>query len=272
MGAEASRSGENCWDEDLRPERLGKPDDGLENFGARYDSSSMGRFMTPDWSAKPQGVPYAALGDPQTVNLYSYVQNNPLTSLDPDGHEGYLPPPGTVDKPMSETEKQIDLGIIELGSAFATGGATLDAAAAGKITATIVGALATTGFAVSGSSRIMATAAGNDPKKVDEGTTAITTVTNPAGMAVTIATGGNLQAGAVAADVSSAASLAHKPSEAAKDPAGAILTFKGLAQDAKDAYNTAKNILSPPTPPTPPPPPTPLPTAPANNCNGTPCG
>src|SRR5271154_766083 len=31
---------------------------GLDNFGARYFGSSMGRFMTPDWSAKPQGVPY----------------------------------------------------------------------------------------------------------------------------------------------------------------------------------------------------------------------
>ena len=24
---------------------------GLDNFGARYDASSLGRFMTPDWSA-----------------------------------------------------------------------------------------------------------------------------------------------------------------------------------------------------------------------------
>src|SRR5712664_100264 len=46
---------------------------GLDNFGARYDSSSMGRFMTPDWSAKPQGVPYAVLDDPQSLNLYAYV-------------------------------------------------------------------------------------------------------------------------------------------------------------------------------------------------------
>ena len=25
----------------------------LDNFGARYYGSSMGRFMTPDWAAKP---------------------------------------------------------------------------------------------------------------------------------------------------------------------------------------------------------------------------
>src|SRR5271170_7974337 len=26
---------------------------GLDNFGARYDSSSLGRFMTADWAARP---------------------------------------------------------------------------------------------------------------------------------------------------------------------------------------------------------------------------
>jgi RHS repeat-associated protein len=59
---------------------------GLDNFGARYNSSSMGRFMTPDWSAKPQGVPYAVLDDPQSLNLYAYVRNNPLNRTDPSGH------------------------------------------------------------------------------------------------------------------------------------------------------------------------------------------
>jgi RHS repeat-associated protein len=48
---------------------------GLDNFGARYFGSGMGRFMTPDWSAKPQGVPYAVLDDPQSLNLYAYVRN-----------------------------------------------------------------------------------------------------------------------------------------------------------------------------------------------------
>ncbi len=58
----------------------------LDYFGARYYSSTMGRFMSPDWSAKFEPVPYAKLDDPQTLNLYSYVQNNPLFSIDPDGH------------------------------------------------------------------------------------------------------------------------------------------------------------------------------------------
>jgi RHS repeat-associated protein len=51
---------------------------GLDNFGARYDSSQYGRFMTPD----PMG---GTLGDPQTLNKYSYVLNNPLKFIDPTG-------------------------------------------------------------------------------------------------------------------------------------------------------------------------------------------
>jgi RHS repeat-associated protein len=58
----------------------------LDYFGARYDASSMGRFMTPDWAAKPTTVPYADFGDPQSLNLYGYVRNNPLSKADADGH------------------------------------------------------------------------------------------------------------------------------------------------------------------------------------------
>jgi RHS repeat-associated protein len=59
---------------------------GLDNFGARYNSSQYGRFMTPDWSGKPQGVPYAQLDDPQSLDLYAYVENNPIGRADADGH------------------------------------------------------------------------------------------------------------------------------------------------------------------------------------------
>jgi RHS repeat-associated protein len=60
---------------------------GLDYFGARYYASSMGRFMSPDWAAQEEPVPYAVLGDPQSLNLYSYVRNNPLSHADPDGHD-----------------------------------------------------------------------------------------------------------------------------------------------------------------------------------------
>jgi RHS repeat-associated protein len=56
---------------------------GLDNFGARHYASSMGRFMTPD----PAGIAFSVLSAPQSWNLYSYVQNNPLKFTDPDGRE-----------------------------------------------------------------------------------------------------------------------------------------------------------------------------------------
>src|SRR5580693_1184655 len=59
---------------------------GLDYFGARYYASNMGRFMSPDWAAKAEPVPYAKLDDPQSLNLYSYVRNNPVSGVDPNGH------------------------------------------------------------------------------------------------------------------------------------------------------------------------------------------
>ena len=59
----------------------------LDMFGARYYGSSLGRFMTPDWAVAPTAVPYAHYGNPQSLNLYSYVENNPTTTGDPDGHD-----------------------------------------------------------------------------------------------------------------------------------------------------------------------------------------
>ena len=59
---------------------------GLDYFGARYYGSNMGRWMSPDWADKPEAVPYSSLGDPQSLNLYSYVGNNPLSKADADGH------------------------------------------------------------------------------------------------------------------------------------------------------------------------------------------
>jgi len=59
---------------------------GLDFFGARYFSSAEGRFVSADWSAKPEPVPYANLEDPQTLNLYGYIRNNPMATMDADGH------------------------------------------------------------------------------------------------------------------------------------------------------------------------------------------
>ena len=54
---------------------------GLDNFGARYFGSSLGRFM----SADPFTVTPGRVIDPQQLNLYAYVRNNPLRHIDPTG-------------------------------------------------------------------------------------------------------------------------------------------------------------------------------------------
>lgn len=69
-------------------------------FFAHYYSSSMGRFLSPDWSAKAQPVPYAKMDDPQTLNLYGYLRNNPLGGVDADGHCGT----GPNDPPCTEVK------------------------------------------------------------------------------------------------------------------------------------------------------------------------
>jgi RHS repeat-associated protein len=60
---------------------------GLDYFGARYYGSSMSRFMSPD----PSGLSFADPENPQSLNLYSYVRNNPLTNTDPTGMECVWP-------------------------------------------------------------------------------------------------------------------------------------------------------------------------------------
>ena len=56
---------------------------------ARYYNSATGRFLRPDWDAKSSDpVPYAKLDNPQSLNLYSFVYNDPLGHADPDGHAG----------------------------------------------------------------------------------------------------------------------------------------------------------------------------------------
>jgi RHS repeat-associated protein len=67
---------------------------GNDYFGARYYASTMGRWLSPDWSAKVEPVPYSKLDDPQTLNLYAYVTNNPLTRADADGHATWYDPSG----------------------------------------------------------------------------------------------------------------------------------------------------------------------------------
>ena len=106
---------------------------GNDYFGARYLSSSMGRFLSPDWSTNPSNIPYAVFSNPQSLNLYAYVYNNPLTNVDLDGHhcgqvtvqkDGTMllncgndpppppPPPPPPVKPQSQTPKSAKPNVV----------------------------------------------------------------------------------------------------------------------------------------------------------------
>ena len=55
---------------------------GLDYFGARYLSSALGRWTSPD-------APFAdqQAGNPQSWNLYNYTRNNPLIYIDQNGEK-----------------------------------------------------------------------------------------------------------------------------------------------------------------------------------------
>ncbi len=79
---------------------------GNDDFGARYYSSSFGRMLSPDWSAIPAAVPYADLTNPQTLNLYQFVKNDPVLFIDGDGHSISTGATGSNVDPGTQTALQ----------------------------------------------------------------------------------------------------------------------------------------------------------------------
>lgn len=55
------------------------PETGLDYYNARYYDPAVGRFISPD-SLVPSAM------DPQSMNRYAYVRNNPINKNDPSGH------------------------------------------------------------------------------------------------------------------------------------------------------------------------------------------
>jgi RHS repeat-associated protein len=245
---------------------------GNDYFGARYYGSSMGRWMSPDWSAQAEPVPYSVLGDPQSLNLYQFVRNNPLRNRDSDGHD--CPPDcgdGLNDSmagtPFEGHGLQLIQGTLELtGAAF---GAT-EVYAAAQVAATVgpglqvgIGALAVTGASVNGVTNIVGSATGT---KTDEGTSAVSAVTNPVNTVASLATGSMTKGSQVADAVTVGKAVVATATGKGSNPGEVGAALQGAKQAVSNAIGYVKTMVSPPPPPAPPPPPPP-PCATGGGCN-----
>jgi len=79
---------------------------GLYDYGARFYSASLGRFISSD-TIIPD------LKEPQDFNRYTYVENNPLKYLDPTGHEGEGGDGGLAPNTLPDPVKQLQLERME---------------------------------------------------------------------------------------------------------------------------------------------------------------
>ncbi len=90
---------------------------GLDDFGVRYFGSSMGRFMSPDPSNA--GAESEA---PQSWNAYSYVVNNPLNAVDPDGQDCVYVNDNSASVVRGDCKSDTDNGIFINGTIDTTSG------------------------------------------------------------------------------------------------------------------------------------------------------
>jgi len=220
--------------------------------------------MSPDWSAKEEPVPYAKLDDPQSLNLYSYVRNNPLSRTDPDGHETptpYIPgfPSDGVamalasSQVMSPSEREFDTAVLETVAASFTGGASAEFAASEKFLQAGVAAMTTAGLGTSAVTRTVGTASGVPAKELDKTANAVQTITDPI-KAPAAALTGSIEKGSKIGDAVSGVNLMANPKEALRNPGSAALTATSAVNLIKGFAQSVASKLAVPTPPSPKPP------------------
>jgi len=221
----------------------------------------MGRWLSPDWSAKEEPVPYAQLDDPQSLNLCAYVRNNPLVRIDPDGHccdwDSLIVGTTTVggikqaagdfaNKHPRMVQTAKGLGNVALGGATVAVSLGGEIGSGGLSTAvSVIGVGAGTSAFVKGVTQVVGAATDTDVK---EATEALDATRNPAGLLTTAATGGNMQAGdkaATALDVVTTASDVKELATSGLKPDAATATkLTNIANTAHDA----QTALKPPPP------------------------
>ena len=118
-----TRSGSVDTDKKFTGQRLDGT--GLYYYNARYYDPAIGRFVSPDSVGQK-------LSAPQTLNRYSYVQNNPLKYTDPTGHfalKSFLTKVVKVALVVTAVVAVTALAVVTMGSAIPV----LAAAAAGAV-------------------------------------------------------------------------------------------------------------------------------------------
>jgi hypothetical protein len=76
------------------------------NSGCCWLTCNINRAENGDWSTRPVTVPYAVFGDPQSLNLYLYVRNDPVSVADADGHfEDNADPDHPIKPPDNPTQQ-----------------------------------------------------------------------------------------------------------------------------------------------------------------------
>lgn len=231
------------------------PESNLDDFGARYNSSSMGRFMSPDWAAKPTSVPYAEFGDPQSLNLYSYVRNNPLSRPDIDGHD-YICWLCLAEAAKHFFSTRQGQEITKGAGMVGAGALTVVAASQPEVSGPVfaLGALSGVSTGETGLARIYGAMTGHDTTRTQKTLGALGT---PAGIITTAATKGNVDAGAAVSSIEDLVTAVATPKDLGTAAGMANLPFTlGEAGDlAKDAGQMLANIIPPPPVAPPPPPP-----------------
>jgi len=195
---------------------------GNDDFGARYYSNRFGRWLSADWSAVPAPIPYSNLTNPQTLNLYSMVADDPETFADLDGHD--------LQKIVSKLERAAN----NVGQALETAGQNMVNAVTNLVSS--VG-----GEIGAGAGQVVGGLSSGDYNLADEGTNRIGATVAP--MLITdgeSAVGATAEEGEFAAGEAQAAEPHPSVATPYERPSGATTTEQRAAVQGKPCVDCGK--------------------------------